>query len=508
MLQIFTSKKHLAIMAFAMLCTTANAQQKSVTLTEAGTLSNQITGDEKLTITDLTISGPINTADILFIRQMAGADNGDNKPIDPGKLQRLNLRAASFKKSSGAYFFMKKGLSKNVGYGISEDNLVDQYMFFGCDKLVEVKLPASTQKINNNAFNGCSKLTTCAIPVAVTHIGDYAFAKCKALKAVNIPAAVSYMGTAAFSECTSIETVNFNEDCQVKEIRANTFNGCSALKSVKLSSGVEELGSKAFANCASLNTFTLPASFIEKAADTFQNTPIKNYDVEEGNEGFSAVDGVVYNEDKTELLLYPIAREDNSFTVPEQVGGIGEQAFFGAKNLKQITLSNKLTNILSKAFAQSGLTEIVFPAELTSIDAEAFSGCKDLTTVTFKGGPSGISEKAFFGTGLTTVTFNQMNAVPELHQQAFLTARTTINFFVPADKVDAFKQGLTAANAVSPTRFEVKPLTTSSIYDLQQEGSAAEVSRYNAAGQRISAPVRGLNIVKMANGKAVKTVVR
>ena len=187
MLQIFTSKKHLAIMAFAMLCTTANALEKSVTLTEAGTLSNQITGDEKLTITDLTITGPINTADILFIRQMTGADNGDNKPT-AGKLQHLNLRGARFTKSTGSYIFMKKGLSNNVGYGISEDNLVDQYMFFGCDKLVEVKLPATTQKINNNAFMGCSKLTTCAIPVAVTHIGDNAFAKCKALKEVNIPA--------------------------------------------------------------------------------------------------------------------------------------------------------------------------------------------------------------------------------------------------------------------------------------------------------------------------------
>ena len=206
---------------------------------------------------------------------MTGADNGDNKPINTGKLQHLNLRAAHFTKSSGAYFFMKKGLS-NVGYGISEDNLVDQYMFFGCDKLVEVKLPATTQKINNNAFSGCSKLTTCAIPVAVTHIGDNAFAKCKALKEVNIPAAVTYMGSGVFTDCTGIETVNFNEDCQVKEIRANAFNGCSALKSVKLSSGVEELGSMAFANCASLNTFTLPASFIEKAADTFKNTPNKN----------------------------------------------------------------------------------------------------------------------------------------------------------------------------------------------------------------------------------------
>ena len=507
MLQIFTSKKNLAIMAFAMLCATANALEKSVTLTEAGTLSKQIATSEKLTITDLTITGPINTADILFIRQMTGANNGDNEPINPGKLQRLNLRAASFKKSSGAYFFIKKGLS-NVGYGISEDNLVDQYMFFGCDKLVEVKLPATTQKINNNAFSGCSKLTTCAIPVAVTHIGDNAFAKCKALKEVNIPAAVTYMGSGVFTDCTGIETVNFNEDCQVKEIRANAFNGCSALKSVKLSSGVEELGSMAFANCTSLNTFTLPASFIEKAADTFKNTPIKNYEVEEGIEGFTSVGGVLYNEDQSELLLYPIAREDKSFIVPQSVGGIAEQAFMGAKNLTHITLSNSITNIQSKTFAESGLTEIVIPAEVTSISSEAFMSCNALTTVTFKGGPSGIGEKAFFGTRLSTVTFNVMNAVPELGNQAFRTLSKQTVFFVPADKVEPFKTRLAEKSAAATGRYEVKPLTTSSIEGLQQEETAAEVSRYNAAGQRISAPVRGLNIVKMANGKTVKTVVR
>ena len=100
MLQIFTSKKHLAIMAFAMLCTTANALEKSVTLTEAGTLSKQIAASEKLTITDLTITGPINTADILFIRQMAGANNGDNEPINsltcaPQVSKRVLVRTSS-----------------------------------------------------------------------------------------------------------------------------------------------------------------------------------------------------------------------------------------------------------------------------------------------------------------------------------------------------------------------------------------------------------------------------
>ena len=506
MLQIFTSKKHLAIMAFAMLCTTANAQEKSVTLTEAGTLSKQIAAGEKLNITNLTVTGPINAADILFIREMAGCGKRPSEKTE-GKLQRLNLQAANITKSDNSYFFMKKGMVEK-GYGVSDNNLVDHYMFYGCEKLVEVTLPTNTQKINNYAFYGCKSLTSCVIPASVDHIGDNAFAQCEALKNIQIPAAVATMGNAAFNKCTALETITFDEGCAITIINANTFNGCTLLKGVKLPSTVEELGKLAFANCSSLTAFTLPAAFIEKAADTFQNTPIKNYDVEEGNEGFSAVDGVVYNEDKTELLLYPIAREDNSFTVPKEVGGIGEQAFFGAKNLKQITLSNKLTNILSKAFAQSGLTEIVFPAEVTSIGSEAFMGCNALTSVTFKGGPSGIGEKAFFGTRLSTVTFNVMNAAPELGKQAFYLARTQTTFFVPADKVETFKNALLAASAVSPSRFEVKALNTSSIEGLQQEDTAAEVSRYNAAGQRISAPVRGLNIVKMANGKTVKTIVR
>ena len=321
MLQIFTNKKNIALMAFALMCTMANAQQKSVTLTQAGTLSSQITAEEKFNITELSVAGPINGTDILFIRQMAGTNSEANTSTN-GKLTHLNLQAANLVSGGDSYYFVKKGTAKK-GYGVSENNLVDHYMFSGCEKLVEVKLPASTQKINNYAFFGCKSLTSCVIPASVDHIGDNAFAQCEALKNIQIPTSVATMGNAAFNKCAALETITFDDGCAITIINANTFNGCTLLKGVKLPSTVEELGKLAFANCSSLTAFTLPAAFIEKAADTFQNTPIKNYDVEEGNEGFSAIDGVVYNEDKTELLLYPIAREDNSFTVPNQVGGIG-----------------------------------------------------------------------------------------------------------------------------------------------------------------------------------------
>lgn len=42
----------------------------------------------------------------------------------------------------------------------------------------------------------------------------------------------------------------------------------------------------------------------------------------------------------------------------------------------------------------------------------------------------------------------------------------------------------------------------------ESNASAAEVARYNAAGQRIDAPQKGLNIVRLANGKTYKEIVK
>ena len=211
-------------MAFAMMCTVAFAQEKRVTLTQAGTLSSQIAAEEKLNITNLSITGPINGTDILFIREMAGAGKEENLSTT-GKLTHLNLQAANLVNGGDSYYFVQKNGSKK-GYNIAEDNLVDHYMFYGCDKLVNVTLPANTLKINNYAFFGCKSLASITIPASVDYLGDYAFAKCEALKKVEIPASVNNMGNAAFNSCTALETATFDKDCEITNIRRKTFEDC------------------------------------------------------------------------------------------------------------------------------------------------------------------------------------------------------------------------------------------------------------------------------------------
>ena len=49
---------------------------------------------------------------------------------------------------------------------------------------------------------------------------------------------------------------------------------------------------------------------------------------------------------------------------------------------------------------------------------------------------------------------------------------------------------------------------TNGVEGVSTNNDAVEVARYNAAGQRIEAPVKGLNIVKMSDGRTMKVIVK
>lgn len=92
-------------------------QAKDVILEEAGTLSTFISADEKESVEELTVSGPVNGADLLFLREMAGTDIGGNyagfetmpdytiyyTPLG-GSLKTLDLSYAQIVEGSDEYY--------------------------------------------------------------------------------------------------------------------------------------------------------------------------------------------------------------------------------------------------------------------------------------------------------------------------------------------------------------------------------------------------------------------
>ena len=102
-----TTVGHLArtsLLFLFMLCSMmVSAQQVEVTLTEAGTLPDEIASDQKYSITSLKVSGPINGTDVRYLREMAGAVAYKGEGTD-GKLVNLDLTGANIVEGGDYYY--------------------------------------------------------------------------------------------------------------------------------------------------------------------------------------------------------------------------------------------------------------------------------------------------------------------------------------------------------------------------------------------------------------------
>ena len=137
----------------------AFATSKTVTVTEAGTLSTLIPASEKNAITSLTVSGTLNGTDIRFIREMAGLDI-EGETTD-GKLTELNIAGIELTDGGDAYY--EDAWSKYytaTSYDVSEDNdlyyCTDLSYAFTGTNLTKVVWPATMWEVGENALAYCS----------------------------------------------------------------------------------------------------------------------------------------------------------------------------------------------------------------------------------------------------------------------------------------------------------------------------------------------------------------
>lgn len=173
---------------------------------------------------------------------------------------------------------------------------------------------------------------------------------------IILSSGIESIGDRAFYH-TSITTINLPN---VKSIGNEAF-ASSDLEEANFSSSFESLGEDVFADC-------------------FYFSQIN---IDENNPNYSSDQGVLYNKDKTELLIYPRNKQDTSFQVPQTVTKICERAFKYNSYLQSIVLSDQgLLSIENDAFYNcSALTSIKIPTTCSSIGDFAFYGCINLTIV-------------------------------------------------------------------------------------------------------------------------------
>lgn len=200
--------------------------------------------------------------------------------------------------------------------------------------------------------------------ISVTSISAEAFKDCDKITSVSIPETVKTIGAYAFNECCSLETINISQE--ITAISEGCFKGCTSLKSINLN-GITNIDSFAFENCLSLN-IELPSSLTSLGERAFHHSGLKNItipsslvtigmgalnwcdnitELSSDNDNFVVEDDVLYNSDKTELILYPAFKTDTIFTIPETVTTIGMYAFEENSYMEKIRIPYNITTIKS-----------------------------------------------------------------------------------------------------------------------------------------------------------------
>ena len=150
------------------------------------------------------------------------------------------------------------------------------------------------------------------------------------------------------------------------------------------------------------------------------------------------------------------------------------------------------------------LTRLTLPAGITKIGEYAFWGCSGLTSLTLPDGITWIHYEAFRGcSGLTSI-YVYAEKVPEIGSNAFegVDAKKC-TLYVPMGTRDDYwisDIGSYFENIVEFEATGIDKTTTST--------DVEEVARYSVKGQRLSAPTKGLNIVKYSDGSVKKVAVR
>ena len=242
--------------------------------------------------------------------------------------------------------------------------------------------------IGNYAFKNCNKLTGVSIGNNVTNIGGGAFEGCYGLTSMTIPDSVTSIGNYAFRECYG-------------------------LTNVTIGNGMTNIGWLAFYKCNGL----------------------ENILVDSTHPSYASIDGVLFSQDQTTLLLCPAGKKGayaipdtvtsiggaafyhcrglTSVTIPNSVTSIGRHAFYGCRNLMGVTIPDGMTSIASDAFCHcSSLTNVVIPDSVTNIGAYAFYDCHNLISVTIPSRVMSIGNYAFSAcTKLTAFVVGDDNAV-------------------------------------------------------------------------------------------------
>ncbi|WP_317576135.1 leucine-rich repeat domain-containing protein [Segatella copri] len=219
-----------------------------------------------------------------------------------------------------------------------------------------------------------------------------------------------------------------------------------------------------------------------------------------------------------------------SIDLPSTITKIDYRAFKDCRNLKNVNIHAGITSIGKGAFQNCDrLEKINIPIGITEIKEKTFYNCSALKTINIPEGVTRIEDYAFDGiqfllsvTFPSTLQYLSAYAFCDSFNSSHLTAyfygkkppvvphwwsidyRTVI--YVPKGTAEDYYMVLKESFPVD--RNQIVEFDATGIDKVTISTDTKEVSRYSVNGQRLSAPTKGLNIVKYSDGSVKKVAVQ
>lgn len=254
-------------------------------------------------------------------------------------------------------------------------------------------LPDSLEYIGEEAFSYFSVETDLIIPEGVKELGPGAFSMASRLQRVFLPASLEKIGDNCFRN--SPITYVYMEGLELPEISDTAFDKCEYLRDIDLN---EKCTKQQMLDVQAL----VDAQGLECRVWRNQNTEVEyaRFSVEELPDDPSKLYLTGYEKEVAKVRSY------DTYTIGEEdkgVVGIADGALKGDQTITYFAVphNDEFVYVGKEAFADSIVEHVDLFDSVTSIGAEAFRNCAQLKEITIPASVTEIGSRAFAGTSLS-----------------------------------------------------------------------------------------------------------
>lgn len=326
---------------------------------------SKLLGDEEnaMKVTQLSVIGNLNGADISLLQEMAGREEGK------GSLNSLNLSKATFTETGKIVPVSIFQNCKNLQHvDLSNMTEIGKWAFNNC-ALTEITIPASVTIIREEAFKNCSALTTLKFEAGTSEkelvLKELAFFGCGNMNLADdgvLPSRIISIADHTFEKC-GITKLTLPQNDKLTGVKGKLeFNGVQT-------DNMGALGYAAFMGCSKLTDLTIPANVTVINEVVFQDCNLQNVTFKDATK-ITEIQKYAFTNNPNLAGIFADKHFDNLKT-------IGEGAFKNCYKLTDADFNNLTKNV-------------------TRIEPETFRNCHEgLKTIDIHSGITFIGDGAF-----------------------------------------------------------------------------------------------------------------